>query len=582
MLVGKPLSHLVLYLGERAMGLQSATELIERGRLVYRAMRYREQAARYGAVANSLLEAIAVAEGGDATKLEVLLEELLRMESPQDPLLDGHEDLVALNTSVLRTSDLGRPQTQSDPTVEKQRIVIERNAEQNVEQRLEQAISQDIKQDNKQGVVRQTTAGGGARSSQAKTLPKQLPTVVTATEVTAERVATKGEATSKDTLRNGLKEPRKDTPTEAGKEPGKETRKDAGTDAGKNVGKNVGEGVGNGAVPLRKEHVAGKKHVTGPRRGKKRLPLDVMASVIVHGVLLLVLGAWFIAVVDPTPVLSVVAGTVETQEVLIETPMEADSELEKPLEEQMQGGAIEIPIPNSPQIGVEAIEAGALAVGLEKAEEVGGGLGDLQEIAGATAPGNRVVEGAEFFGTKATGNTFVYIVDASPSMRRDRAFDAAKREILQSLGSMKPKQRFSILFFGGVVDRIELEPGRGGEQLISATPENLAKAVQWMQNVKIQPEGKVPIEAVRVALEMDPDGIFLLFDGDTKLDNWTEAIAELNRSDGLLGDGTPMVPIHVIHFFREEFQRSMQWLATSNRGTYRFVPRPSVVGKTLD
>ena len=577
------------------MGLQSATELIERGRLVYRAMRYREQAARYGAVANSLLEAIAVAEGGDATKLEVLLEELLRMESPQDPLLDGHEEPVALNASVPRASDLGRPPSQLDSASKKQRIVIERN----VEQRFEQAISQDIKQDNKQGVVGQTTAGGGTRSSQAKTLPKlpptgvtaegvkptvvtaesvkptgSTPTVVTATEVTAERVATKGEATSKDTLRNGLKETRSEPRKEAGKEPGKETRKDAGTDAGKNVGK--------GAVQLKKVHVAGKRHVTGPRRTKKRLPLDVMASVIVHGVLLLVLGAWFIAVVDPTPVLSVVAGTVETQEVLIETPMEADSELEKPLEEQMQGGAIEIPIPNSPQIGVEAIEAGALAVGLEKAEEVGGGLGDLQEIAGATAPGNRVVEGAEFFGTKATGNTFVYIVDASPSMRRDRAFDAAKREILQSLGSMKPKQRFSILFFGGVVDRIELEPGRGGEQLISATPENLAKAVQWMQNVKIQPEGKVPIEAIRVALEMDPDGIFLLFDGDTKLDNWTEAIAELNRSDGLLGDGTPMVPIHVIHFFREEFQRSMQWLATSNRGTYRFVPRPSVVGKTLD
>jgi hypothetical protein len=307
-----------------------------------------------------------------------------------------------------------------------------------------------------------------------------------------------------------------------------------------------------------------------------------MASVVVHGVLLLVLGVWFIAVVDPTPVLSVVAGTVETQEVLMETPMEADSELEKPLEEQMEGGAIEIPLPISPQSGVEALEMGALAVGLEIAEEVGGGLGELRELAGANAPGNRVVDGAEFYGTKATGNTFVYIVDASPSMRRDRAFEAAKREILQSLGSMKPKQRFSILFFGGVVDRIELEPGQGGERLISATPENLAKAVQWMHNSQIQPEGKVPIDAVREALEMDPDGIFLLFDGDTKLDNWTEAIAELNRSDGLLGDGTPKVPIHVVHFFREEFQRSMQWLATSNRGTYRFVPRPSLAGRSLD
>ncbi len=541
------------------MGLQSATELIERGRLVYRAMRYREQAARYGAVANSLLEAIAVAEGGDATKLEVLLEELLQVESPQDPLLDWREEPVTLGASTPDPCDLGKPPLELDSGREKQRMVVIQNADRNIARNREQHVAE------------------------AKAMPTLPATGITTQGVTTQGITAKGDASQ-------LREEEAAGKRQAiGKKPdsGKKPEIDKKPDSGKRPDSEKKPANGHNRVtgPQREtgpKRQAGFERQAGPRRTKKRIPLDVMASVVVHGVLLLVLGVWFIAVVDPTPVLSVVAGTVETQEVLMETPMEADSELEKPLEEQMEGGAIEIPMPISPQSGVEALEMGALAAGLEIAEEVGGGLGELRELAGANAPGNRVVDGAEFFGTKATGNTFVYIVDASPSMRRDRAFEAAKREILQSLGSMKPKQRFSILFFGGVVDRIELEPGQGGERLISATPENLAKAVQWMHNAQIQPEGKVPIDAVREALEMDPDGIFLLFDGDTKLDNWTEAIAELNRSDGLLGDGTPKVPIHVVHFFREEFQRSMQWLATSNRGTYRFVPRPSLAGRSLD
>jgi hypothetical protein len=51
-------------------------------------------------------------------------------------------------------------------------------------------------------------------------------------------------------------------------------------------------------------------------------------------------------------------------------------------------------------------------------------------------------------------------------------------------------------------------------------------------------------------------------------------VRKLNTSQGLLSDGGTQVPIHVIHFFRDEFQRSMQLLAHENGGTYRFVPRP--------
>jgi len=270
--------------------------------------------------------------------------------------------------------------------------------------------------------------------------------------------------------------------------------------------------------------------------------------------------------------LSVVAATVESNDVLMETPAESISQLES-----TSTDSTSITTPDTSDIKIEldpsAISVEKTDLGIAAASQASS---ISQQMSKAGAPGNKMVEGAEFFGSKAVGNRFVYIVDASPSMRRDRAFDAAKEEILRSLRSMKPKQRFAILFFGGTLETLELDPGEKIDQPQSATPENIEKAVRWLAKITIQKDGKPPIDAVKSALEFQPDGIFLLFDGDTKLDNWTQIVRRLNTSDGLLSDGGTKVPIHVIHFFRDEFQRSMQRLAEENAGSYRFVPKSNL------
>lgn len=292
----------------------------------------------------------------------------------------------------------------------------------------------------------------------------------------------------------------------------------------------------------------------------------------IHGVLLVVLGVWVVVSVKETHALSVVAATVESDEVLIETPMESIAEID-PVEnestsiESIDTSEIALPVDN-PAFSMDEIDLGI--------DQMASMNSMSQQLSSAATAGNKMVEGADFFGAKATGNRFVYIVDASPSMRRDRAFDAAKQEILRSLQSMKPTQRFAILFFGGAVESLELAPGQKLDQPVSATAENIQKAVTWLTKVTIQQDGRPPIEAVKSALELEPDGIFLLFDGTTKLDNWTQMVRKLNTNQGLLSDGSPRVPIHVIHFFREEYQRSMQQLASENSGSYRFVPRPNV------
>ena len=187
--------------------------------------------------------------------------------------------------------------------------------------------------------------------------------------------------------------------------------------------------------------------------------------------------------------------------------------------------------------------------------------------------GSKMLTGAEFFGVKATGNTFVYLVDSSPSMRRDGAFEAARNEIVRSLSSMKPKQRYFISFFGKEIDPMVFESGVVEKYPVYAKPENLTKTIDWLSRVQVQKDGLPPNNALTEAIAMQPDGIFLLFDGDTKVDV-AKYLRRVNRSDDILTAGMPKVPIHVVHFFQDEFQKQMRQVAEENGGTYRFVPRP--------
>jgi hypothetical protein len=180
----------------------------------------------------------------------------------------------------------------------------------------------------------------------------------------------------------------------------------------------------------------------------------------------------------------------------------------------------------------------------------------------------------QFFGVKAAGNTFCYVVDVSPSMKKDNAFAAAKAELVRSLSLLKSKQRFYISFFGGEIERLKLS-GRDEELYpVYATPENLQKALVWIDRVRVQEKGLPPNIALNEAIKMDPDGIFLLFDGATTVDV-AAYLRKANRSDDLISGNTPSVPIHTIGFYTQEFEALMKRIAMENNGIYRFVPKPT-------
>lgn len=317
----------------------------------------------------------------------------------------------------------------------------------------------------------------------------------------------------------------------------------------------------------------------GAVAGRPRLLVapHLWASLVLHLVLILGLSIYVVRAVQSTPVLSIVSSTAESDRVLMETPIDGEStwsDLGPPSEPVSMENPHDLSLAMSnPSFAIEA----------DSTQQNKPSPKDSLLPSGSTSTnvltGNKI-GGTEFFGLRATGNTFVYVVDNSPSMKRDGAFDSAKNEMVRSLTSMKSRQRFHIGFFG---DEMEWLPNLSGDAErfpIYATPENLGKALEWLKRISVQKNGKAPNEALSKAIQMQPDGIFLLFDGHTKIDV-AKYLRRENRSDDILFSDAPRVPIHVVHFFNEEYQKTMRQIAEENGGTYRFVPRPQQATKGM-
>jgi hypothetical protein len=129
------------------------------------------------------------------------------------------------------------------------------------------------------------------------------------------------------------------------------------------------------------------------------------------------------------------------------------------------------------------------------------------------------------------------------------------------------------MFFGKEIESLFIEPGKVEEYPIYATPSNIQKAVEWLGRSSIQKEGWPPNDSLNKAIDMQPDGIFMLFDGDTRSDV-AKHLSKVNRTADILSEPGPKVPIHVIHFFQDEFAGAMRKVANENAGSYRFVTRP--------
>ena len=107
----------------------------------------------------------------------------------------------------------------------------------------------------------------------------------------------------------------------------------------------------------------------------------------------------------------------------------------------------------------DTIQAAAPSEALGNMGAVGNALSPAAAAMSSAVQSSAVpnMTGSKFFGAAAGGNNFCYVIDGSGSMRGG-PWEAAKFELFKSLDSLKPKQRFYIIFFGRDFEAISM-PG---------------------------------------------------------------------------------------------------------------------------
>lgn len=142
--------------------------------------------------------------------------------------------------------------------------------------------------------------------------------------------------------------------------------------------------------------------------------------------------------------------------------------------------------------------------------EGNGGGGEEGRSGGSTGNGRGPGGGGtSFFGHRAVGRKFVYVLDASGSMYDYNAIAVAKAELLASLAQLDENQQFQIIFYNDKCHPMRDTDRR--ENVFWGTETNRTRASQFIRN--IEPEGGTNhVAALLEALKLAPDVIFFLTD----------------------------------------------------------------------
>ena len=188
-----------------------------------------------------------------------------------------------------------------------------------------------------------------------------------------------------------------------------------------------------------------------------------------------------------------------------------------------------------------------------------------QSNTGIPSPGGK--EGTSFFGIESKGDRFVYVVDCSGSMSEEDRYQRAIYELHRSLGKLNEDQEFLVAIYN---DRIfpMLGTSLTEAKLIKATVENRAKVIQWMRT-QVPSGFTLPARAMYGALQVQPDAIFLLSDGE--LGDDTVGMLQ-NTNLGSKSAGAPKIPINTITLGSTGAGLpTMQTIAEENEGEFIWV-----------
>ncbi len=156
-----------------------------------------------------------------------------------------------------------------------------------------------------------------------------------------------------------------------------------------------------------------------------------------------------------------------------------------------------------------------------------------------------------FFGIRAEGQLFIYVVDCSGSMVDEDRLDRAKSELRRSINGMQSPQRFKVIFYN---DHPVPMPGELPKPADQSSKNSLSN---WLN--LIEPFGPTdPRSSLAQALALKPDAVFLLSDGAFP-EGTPEAIARLNSKK---------VPIHCIDLANGAAGDDLRKIAAESGGQY--------------
>ena len=185
----------------------------------------------------------------------------------------------------------------------------------------------------------------------------------------------------------------------------------------------------------------------------------------------------------------------------------------------------------------------------------------------------------QFMGLDAVAaKRIVYVVDASGSMLLHLTI--VLEELERSLRTLHPKQEFGIIFFQQ--DRAIAVPPR--KSLVFANSNNIRKAMEWAYSEKvIASGGSNPINAMKMAMKLKPDVIYLLSENITGAGRYEIPVNELLDSLDQLNpvderNGLRRVQINCIAYLTQDPHRTMQRIAEIHGGDdgYTFIERGRV------
>ncbi len=297
---------------------------------------------------------------------------------------------------------------------------------------------------------------------------------------------------------------------------------------------------------------------------------------IVHMIAVIVLAICTVAPKIENPLIFVQASYRDPTEDLFEEPLRK-IEFDAPTEHRF--AAIEAP----GDIGVadfgNASEVSSTLASIDEGDlNLGEGIGEIGQLFGTEGTGMASVGsgsgGAEFFGVKATGKRFVFIVDSSKSMKNGK-FEAACEELFYSVQRLKSDQYFYVIFFDEDAARMTFAPKEEPEDVYAqATTANINKLQKWMKTVELEGQ-TVPYDALVFARQLSPDAIYLLTDGQFTDRGRSE---DFLRTSNLYKDPevglVPKSVVHTIGFWDPDGEETLKAIAKEHQGTYRFVARP--------